>query len=75
LVTASDPLELNETQRELLRAVCDTFVPAVDGPNHHRKFFLRKASVIGVDRALEQLIASFPEDDVIIIPSTGETPD
>ena len=58
----SEQLELNETQRELLRAVCDTFVPAVDGPDHHREFFFRKASDIGVDRALEQLIASFPED-------------
>jgi choline dehydrogenase-like flavoprotein len=56
----TEPIELNETQRETLRAVCDTVVPRVEG--HGDGFWTTTASAVGVDRALEQLIAGLPED-------------
>src|SRR5215472_8107397 len=64
----TEPIELNETQRETLRAVCDTVVPRVDPPHEIRGegrgdgFWTTAASDVGVDRALEQLIAGLPED-------------
>jgi hypothetical protein len=54
---ASEPLELSEPQRAILRAVCDTFVPAVEKAEDHRDFFARKASDLGVDSAWKHLQA------------------
>ena len=74
----TEPIELSETQRETLRAVCDTVVPRVDPPHEIRTppprfrgdpgegrgdgFWTTTASDAGVDRALEQLIAGLPEE-------------
>jgi choline dehydrogenase-like flavoprotein len=58
----TEPIELNETQRETLRAVCDTVVPRVEGRDDPDGHWARTASDVGVDRALEQLIAGLPED-------------
>jgi len=58
----SEPIELNETQRATLRAVCDTVVPRVEGREDPDGYWARTASDVGVDRALEQLIAGLPED-------------
>ena len=37
------------TKRTILRAVCDTCVPAVEKAEDHRDFFARKASDLGVE--------------------------
>jgi choline dehydrogenase-like flavoprotein len=58
----TETLELNPKQRAVLRAVCDTIVPSVEVPDDPSGFFARKASDLGVDVGVEQLIASFPED-------------
>jgi len=58
----TEPIELNETQRETLRAVCDTIVPRVDGEDDPHGHWARAASDGGVDRALELLIAGLPEE-------------
>lgn len=55
----TEPIELNETQRATLRAVCDTVVPHVEDRD---EFWARTASDIGVDAALERLVAGLPED-------------
>ena len=44
----TEPIELNETQRATLRAVCDTVVPRVGGRD---EFWARTASDIGVIRS------------------------
>jgi choline dehydrogenase-like flavoprotein len=56
-----EPIELNETQRETLRAVCDTVVPRVERADDPAGHWARAASDLGVDRALEQLVAGLPE--------------
>lgn len=58
----TEPIELNETQRETLRAVCDTVVPRVGGHADPDGHWARAASDLGVDRALERLVAGLPED-------------
>jgi choline dehydrogenase-like flavoprotein len=58
----TEPIELNETQRETLRAVCDTVVPRIDGREDPDGYWARTASDLGVDSALERLIAGLPED-------------
>src|SRR5215831_5214942 len=58
----SEPIELNETQRATLRAVCDTVVPRVEGREDPDGYWARTASDVGVDRALEELIAGLPEE-------------
>ncbi|HYW23959.1 MAG TPA: GMC family oxidoreductase [Terriglobales bacterium] len=58
----SEPIELNETQRETLRAVCDTVVPRIERGDDPQGFWARTASDVGVDRALELLIGGLPED-------------
>jgi len=57
-----EPLTLSESQRETLRAVCDTIVPRIEVADDPHGFFASAASDLGVDSVLEMLIGSFPED-------------
>ena len=41
--------ELNETQRAVLKALCDTFVPSIKVANDPIGFWARTASDLGVD--------------------------
>jgi choline dehydrogenase-like flavoprotein len=54
--------ELNERQRELLVAVCDTVVPAVRREPDPDGFFARRASDLGVPQAAEMVIATMPDE-------------
>ncbi|HKG80856.1 MAG TPA: hypothetical protein VKA78_15575, partial [Pyrinomonadaceae bacterium] len=44
--------ELNETQRAVLQALCDTFVPSIKVANDPTSFWARTASDLGVDCVL-----------------------
>ena len=48
---------LSEIQRDTLKQVCDTFVPAVDVPDDPSGFFARPASALMIPEAIEQLLA------------------
>src|SRR5690349_16603768 len=55
--------ELSETQRTVLRALCDTFVPSIKGPDDPTGFWARTASALGVDRVLARnLVERVPEE-------------
>jgi choline dehydrogenase-like flavoprotein len=58
----TDPIELNEAQRATLRAVCDTVVPAFEVTDDPLGHWARAASDLGVDGALEALVAGLPEE-------------
>ncbi|HEY8583867.1 MAG TPA: hypothetical protein VIL49_13000, partial [Capillimicrobium sp.] len=47
---------LTDDRRAILRAVCDTVVPAVDRAPDPDGFFARKATDLGVDAGLEQIL-------------------
>jgi hypothetical protein len=49
---------LSEIQRDTLKQVCDTFVPAVDVPDDPSGFFARPASALMIPEAIEQQLAS-----------------
>jgi len=54
--------ELNEIQRAVLRALCDTFVPSIKVPNDPTGFWARTASDLGVDCVLaKNLTEDVPE--------------
>ena len=48
--------DLSETQRDVLRALCDTFVPAIAMPNDTTGFWARTASDLGVDRVIADAV-------------------
>ncbi len=54
--------ELSEVQRDVLKAVCDTVVPAVQRDADPDGFFARTASAIGVPVALEEALGAMPEE-------------
>jgi choline dehydrogenase-like flavoprotein len=53
--------ELSEAQRQTLRALCDTLVPRIERGEDPTGFWARKASDVGVDEGVEQLIAGLPD--------------
>ncbi|HEY4561959.1 MAG TPA: GMC family oxidoreductase, partial [Thermoanaerobaculia bacterium] len=53
--------DLSDTQRTVLRALCDTFVPSLKVPGDPTGFWARSASDLGVDRVLAQHLAALPE--------------
>jgi choline dehydrogenase-like flavoprotein len=57
---------LSEMQRDTLKQVCDTFVPAVDVPDDPSGFFARPASALMIPEAIEQQLASgaVPEEQL-----------
>ena len=55
--------ELSETQRTVLRALCDTFVPSIKGPDDPTGFWARTASDLEVDRVLARnLVERVPDE-------------
>jgi choline dehydrogenase-like flavoprotein len=50
--------ELNPSQREVLAAICDTIVPAIDRAVDADGFWGRKATDIGVDAGIAELMAT-----------------
>src|SRR4051794_4493534 len=57
---------LSEIQRDTLKQVCDTFVPAVDVPDDPTGFFARPASALQIPDAIEAQLASgaVPEEQL-----------
>src|SRR5260370_30503303 len=54
------PFELNPTQRAVLAEVCDTIVPAIDRDADPDGFWGRKATDIGVEAGIAELMATMP---------------
>ena len=57
---------LSEIQRDTLKQVCDTFVPAVEVPDDPTGFFARPASALQIPEAIEAQLGSgaIPEDQL-----------
>jgi choline dehydrogenase-like flavoprotein len=55
--------ELSDTQRTTLRALCDTVVPSIRREQDPYGLWARKATDLGVDSGVEQLMAGLPEVD------------
>jgi choline dehydrogenase-like flavoprotein len=56
--------QLSETQRNALRAFCDTIIPSIEREPDPEGFWARKASDLGVDAAAADLIAQIPDETV-----------
>src|SRR5438445_13169303 len=54
--------ELNQERRELLRAVCDTVVPAIEHDPDPTGLWRRTATDVGADQGAEQLLGLMPEE-------------
>jgi choline dehydrogenase-like flavoprotein len=54
--------ELTESQQQVLAALCDTVVPAIPHDPDPDGFFARRASDVGVPRALAEMLATMPEE-------------
>jgi len=52
---------MNEIQREVLRAVADTVVPAIDQPDDPHGFWARSGAAVGAHEAVEQAIDQLPD--------------
>jgi choline dehydrogenase-like flavoprotein len=52
---------LGDSERAVLRAVCDTVVPSIERDRDPDGFWARRASDLGVDQAAAQLIAEIPD--------------
>jgi choline dehydrogenase-like flavoprotein len=55
-------MSLTDTQRTTLRLFCDTIVPSIEREPDPHGFFARKATDIGVDQGVEQLIDGLDEE-------------
>jgi choline dehydrogenase-like flavoprotein len=53
---------LNETHHQILAAVCDTVVPAIERTDDPDGFFARKASDLGVPQALAGMLDTMPPE-------------
>ncbi|MDQ3934508.1 MAG: GMC family oxidoreductase [Actinomycetota bacterium] len=56
--------QLSESQREALRAFCDTIVPPIERSPDPEGFWGRKASDLGVDGAVADLVLGIPDETV-----------
>jgi len=54
--------QLTEVQQAILRAVCDTVVPALPRADDPDGFWGRRASDVGAEQALAQTLLTLPED-------------
>ncbi len=52
---------LDDSGRTALRAICDTVVPAIERDRDPQGFWGRKASDLGVDAGVEQLLSEIPD--------------
>jgi choline dehydrogenase-like flavoprotein len=55
---------LTEAHRATLTAICDTVVPAIDRDRDPDGFWARRASDVGADTALGDLLAELPSDQL-----------
>jgi choline dehydrogenase-like flavoprotein len=55
---------LTEAHRATLTAICDTVVPAIDRDRDPDGFWARRASDVGADAALGELLADLPPDQL-----------
>src|SRR5215207_4240630 len=55
---------LNDAQRAILTAVCDTVVPSIERGRDPDGFWARKASDLGVDAGAAQLIEEIPDPEL-----------
>jgi choline dehydrogenase-like flavoprotein len=55
---------LDDSRRATLRAICDTVVPALERERDPDGFWARKASDLGTDAAVEQLLAEIPDPEL-----------
>jgi choline dehydrogenase-like flavoprotein len=53
---------LSESQRETLRAFCDTIVPSIPRDDDPDGFWARKATDLAVDQGVEQLLMTLPPE-------------
>jgi choline dehydrogenase-like flavoprotein len=53
---------LTDSQRDTLRAFCDTIVPSIEHPDDPDGFWGRKATDLLVDQGVEQIIATLPPE-------------
>src|SRR3954451_9045343 len=53
---------LSEARRDVLRAFCDTIVPSIEREDDPDGFWARKATDLGIDQGVEQLLATLPQD-------------
>ncbi len=56
--------ELSVAHRETLRALCDTVVPSIEHDPDPDGFWARRASEVGADAALADLIATLPPEQL-----------
>ena len=56
--------QLSESQREALRAFCDTIVPSIEREPDPDGFWGRKASDLGIDAAVADLVLGIPDETV-----------
>jgi choline dehydrogenase-like flavoprotein len=56
--------QLSESQREALLAFCDTIVPSLEREPDPEGFWARKASDLGVDAAVADLVLGIPDETV-----------
>jgi choline dehydrogenase-like flavoprotein len=54
--------ELTEAQRETLKAVCDTVVPRFERDDDPHGLWARKATDLGIDQGVEQLLTQMPDE-------------
>lgn len=54
--------DLSEVQQAMLRAVCDTVVPAIERSEDPDGFWARRGTDVGADQALALAIATLPPD-------------
>ena len=55
-------MSLTDTQRTTLRLLCDTIVPSIEREPDPHGFFARKATDIGVEQGVEQLIDGLDDE-------------
>jgi len=58
-------VEPDDQQVEVLRAVCDTFVPSVEHVPDPYGFWARSATDMGVDSGILQALAGLPDEDAV----------
>lgn len=56
--------QLSDSQREALRAFCDTIVPSIERQPDPDGFWARRASELGIDQAAGDLILQIPDETV-----------
>lgn len=54
--------EVTDSHREILAAVCDTYVPSLERSPDPHGFWARSATDLGVDQAILQVLGTLPEE-------------